>query len=62
MLKVIKRDCSYADFDKTKIEQAILKAMKNGSGVIRPEIATQIANELEEKYKNLGEVEIADIE
>lgn len=62
MVKVIKRDCSYADFDKTKIEQAILKAMKNGSGVIRPEIATQIANELEEKYKNLREVEIADIE
>lgn len=62
MVKVIKRDCSYANFDKTKIEQAILKAMKNGSGVIRPEIATQIANELEEKYKNLGEVEIAGIE
>lgn len=62
MVKVIKRDCSYADFDKTKIEQAILKAMKNGSGVIRPEIATQIANELEEKYKNLKEIEIAGIE
>ena len=62
MLKVIKRDCSYADFDKAKIEQAILKAMKNGSGVIRPEIATEIASELEEKYKNLDEIDIADIE
>ena len=31
-MKVVKRDASLADFDKRKIETAILKSMKNGSG------------------------------
>lgn len=30
MIKVIKRDCSIVPFNKTKISNAILKAMKNG--------------------------------
>ena len=30
MIKVIKRDCSEVSFDKSKISNAILKAMKNG--------------------------------
>ena len=33
MVRVIKRDCSEVDFDKNKISTAILKAMKNGSGI-----------------------------
>ena len=32
-LNIIKRDGSIAEFDKTKIENAILKAMKYGSGI-----------------------------
>ncbi len=59
---VIKRDCTEVDFDKTKISNAILKAMKNGSGIVKPKIAEDIANEIEEEYKNEDEVSISDIE
>ena len=48
MIKVIKRDCSIVPFNKTKISNAILKAMKNGSGIIKPKIADDIADEIEE--------------
>jgi anaerobic ribonucleoside-triphosphate reductase len=61
-LKVIKRDCTEVDFDKSKISNAILKAMKNGSGIVKPKIAEDIANEIEEKYKDKEEVSIYDIE
>lgn len=62
MTKVIKRDCSEADFDKSKISAAILKAMKNGSGIVKPKIADDIANEIEEECKDKDEVSISDIE
>ena len=62
MTKVIKRDCSEVDFDKSKISTAILKAMKNGSGIVKPKIAEDIANEIEEECKNKDEVSISDIE
>ena len=39
-MKVIKRDCTEVDFDKLKIERAILKAMKNGSGMIKKKIVS----------------------
>ncbi len=42
-MKVIKRDGSTVPFDRTKIEVAILKAMKNGSGIYIPEIASNIS-------------------
>ena len=61
-MKVIKRDCTEVDFDKSKISNAILKAMKNGSGIVKPKIAEDIANEIEEKYKDREEVSIYDIE
>ena len=62
MTKVIKRDCSEVDFDKSKISTAILKAMKNGSGIVKPKIADDIANEIEEECKDKEEVSISDIE
>ena len=46
-LNIIKRDGNVAKFDKNKIENAILKAMKYGSGVYIPEIAKEIAEEIE---------------
>ena len=52
MVKVIKRDCTEVDFDKTKISNAILKAMKNGSGIVKPKIAEDIANEIYEENKD----------
>lgn len=61
-MKVIKRDCSEVDFDKSKISTAILKAMKNGSGIVKPKIAEDIANEIEEDCKDKDEVSISDIE
>jgi ribonucleoside-triphosphate reductase len=62
LTKVIKRDCSEVDFDKSKISTAILKAMKNGSGIVKPKIADDIANEIEEECKDKEEVSISDIE
>lgn len=61
-MKVIKRDCSEVDFDRSKISTAILKAMKNGSGIVKPKIAEDIANEIEEECKNKEDVSISDIE
>ncbi|MDY5212087.1 anaerobic ribonucleoside-triphosphate reductase [Intestinibacter sp.] len=49
-LSIIKRDGSKAKFDKLKIENAILKAMKYGSGVIEENIAKDIAEEIEKIY------------
>lgn len=61
-MTVIKRDCSEVDFDKSKISTAILKAMKNGSGIVKPKIAEDIANEIEKECKDKDEVSISDIE
>ena len=61
-MKVIKRDCTEVDFDKSKISAAILKAMKNGSGIVKQKIAEDIANEIEEECKDKDEVSISDIE
>ena len=61
-MKVIKRDCTEVDFDKSKISNAIRKAMKNGSGIVKPKIAEDIANEIEEECKDKDEISISDIE
>lgn len=62
MVKVIKRDCTEVDFRKEKISQAILKAMKNGSGIIKPQIAEDIANEIYNENKHKTEISISEIE
>ena len=59
---VIKRDCSEVDFDKSKISVAILKAMKNGSGIVKQKLAEDIADEIENECKDKDEVSISDIE
>ena len=46
-LNIIKRDGSIVGFDKSKIEDAILKAMKYGSGIYEDKVAEKIANEIE---------------
>ena len=50
MKTIIKRDGTKAPFDSEKIEKAILKAMKNGSGVIKKDIAKLIASEAKELF------------
>ena len=62
MTKVTKRDCTEVDFQKEKISNAILKAMKNGSGIVKPKIAEDIANEIYEECKDKDEISISDIE
>lgn len=62
MTKVIKRDCTEVNFDKSKISVAILKAMKNGSGIVKQKIAEDIADEIENECKDKDEVSISDIE
>ena len=54
-MKVVKRNGSLVNFDKSKIENAILKAMKYGSGIVRPVIASNIADEIEEYFKDIHE-------
>lgn len=49
-LNIIKRDGSKVEFDKSKIKNAILKAMKYGSGIMEQEIASDIADEIEKLY------------
>ena len=49
-MKVIKRNNKEVDFDKTKIYNAIYKAMKYGSGIIKENIAQSIADEIENEY------------
>ena len=49
-IKIIKRDGLTVYFDKIRIEKAILKAMKNGSGMVEVDIATSIANACETHY------------
>lgn len=62
MLKVLKRDCTEVEFQKNKIYKAIIKAMKNGSGIVEPLIAKTIAEEIYEDNKRKDEISISDIE
>lgn len=62
MVKVTKRDNREVDFNKSKIYIAIMKAMKNGSGIVRTNIAESIANEIEEECKDMDKVSIYEIE
>lgn len=60
--KVIKRDGNIVEFDKTKIENAILKAMKYGSGVINEDVAHKIAKEIECDVASRNTISISQIE
>ncbi|MGL4801878.1 MAG: anaerobic ribonucleoside-triphosphate reductase [Cetobacterium sp.] len=54
-IKVIKRDGSIVAFDKSKIENAILRAMKYGSGIVDNEVAKSIANDSIIKFKEYND-------
>ena len=51
-MNIIKRDGSIAEFNKDKILNAILKAMKYGSGIYKPNLANKISIEIEEYCKD----------
>lgn len=61
-MKIIKRDCTEAEFDKTKIYDAIMKAMKYGSGIIMPNIAMEITNEIEIEAQAIEDLDIYRVE
>ena len=61
-LLVVKRDCTEQAFDESKIYNAIMKAMQNGSGIIKPKIAESIAKEIHEECEDKESVDISDIE
>ncbi|MEG1870495.1 MAG: anaerobic ribonucleoside-triphosphate reductase [Peptostreptococcaceae bacterium] len=55
-MDVTKRDGSVVEFDKSKIREAITKAMKNGSGIVLPDIAKLIANDAEKHFNKESEM------
>ena len=61
-MNVIKRDGRKVPFDKNKIKAAILKAMIQGSGVVKEKIAEDIANDIENELNDLNEIDISKIE
>ena len=61
-MNVLKRDCSLQEFDKNKIYNAIIKAMKSSEG-LKPKIAQDIADEIEADAKMCNiEFSVNDIE
>ena len=50
-MRVIKRDCSEVEFDKMKISSAILKAMKNGSGIVNRKLLTKLQTKSKKNAK-----------
>ena len=54
-MQVIKRDNSVVEFDKSKIREAIMKSMKNGSGIVLPDIAKLIASDAERHFSKQEE-------
>lgn len=61
-MKIIKRDCTLVEFDKTKIFNAIMKAMTNGSGIVHPNIAQEIADEITIEAQAMNDLDVATIE
>ena len=59
---VIRRDCSESEFDKNKIEQAILKAMRFGSGRVDEQVAIDVAYYIEANFKDCEELSVYKIE
>ncbi|MCL1949959.1 MAG: anaerobic ribonucleoside-triphosphate reductase [Turicibacter sp.] len=54
MREIIKRDGSRVGFDEQKIYNAIMKAMKFGSGVIDEKVAAAIADDIKSSFEKLN--------
>ena len=61
-MKIIKRDCSEVEFDEKKIYDAIIKAMTFGSGIIKPNIAQEIASEIKAEAEYIKDLDIYTVE
>ena len=65
-MKILKRNNKVATFEQAKIENAILKAMKYGSGVYNKDLAKAISEEITEECrianKIVGMVTVRNVE
>lgn len=61
-MDITKRDGSVVDFDGEKIFEAIMKAMKLGSGIVKPGIAREITDEITNYSSVVKEINIHDVE
>lgn len=61
-MKIIKRDCSEVEFDKKKIYDAIMKAMRFGSGIVKEDVASQVASEIETEAEFVPDLDITKVE
>lgn len=59
---VVKKDGSVEKFNKSKIEKAILRAMRTGSGIYKKRLAELIADEAYEKFIKKDEVKTKEID
>lgn len=59
---ITKRDGSKVEFNSEKIYDAIMKAMTFGSGIVKPEIARAVANEIEYEAKDIDDLDIYRVE
>lgn len=58
---IIKRNGEKVKFNENKIYEAIMKAMKFGSGIVREDVAYEIAYEIKERYM-CGDVDASTVE
>lgn len=61
-MKILKRDCTEAEFSSNKIYDAIMKAMVKGSGIVKPNVAREIANEIEQEAGDIEDLSVHIIE
>lgn len=61
-MKIIKRDCSEVDFQSNKIYDAIMNAMTFGSGIVKPNIARAISNEISSWAETMEDLTVYQIE
>ena len=61
-MNIVKRNGNVVKFDKTKIREAVVKAMKNGSGIYLPDIAKLIASDCEKHFRNDEQITILKVE
>jgi len=61
-MKVLKRNGNLVEFDSSKIKNAILKAMKYGSGIIDEKCAQEVADEIQNESGMREQVSIYSIE
>lgn len=59
---IIKRDGREVEFQREKIYNAILKAMNHGSGIVKEKIACDIADEIDEEFREKERITIAEVE